>query len=129
MVVFSKAGSVTGIAITCFQMEQNLLHRAVVHRQARQYRVHYRCFNIYIYIFCVCVFHRRNNTQYRFKMTVMTGCLTLITPHNSFWPRYVMSIYKFPVLIMVHFQTLSSSTCVSLPLCAHIWSVLFPIIS
>ncbi len=26
-------------------------------------------------------------------------------------------------------QTLSSSTCVSLPLCAHIWSVLFPIIS
>jgi len=32
-------------------------------------------------------------------------------------------------LTCTHCQTLSSSTCVSLHLCAHIWSVLFPIIS
>ncbi len=39
-VIVSKAGSV--ISIICFQMERHLIHRAIDHWQAMQYRIHNR---------------------------------------------------------------------------------------
>ncbi len=99
----SKVGSLIGgkSQITCFQMEQQLIHRAVLHWQARQYSVQYRrsiafgyehdiayFFHTYIYVyflFFVFVFH--NCTVHGADLTYIS-LLVIYSLYNCVCDKY-----------------------------------------